>query len=52
MPPLFEQPWHIARAAEYDFYHSTYIPGHGLVEGQRDLRADVDEYLSQELNKD
>jgi O-methyltransferase len=45
MPPLYEQPWPVASAAECNFYHTTDIPGHGLVEGQWDLRKGVAEYL-------
>jgi len=45
MPSLYETPWPVASAAECNFYHTTDIPGHGLVEGQWDLRAGVAEYL-------
>jgi O-methyltransferase len=42
---LYEQPWKIDSIDECNFYHSTEIPGHGLVEGQWDLRDSYDEYL-------
>jgi O-methyltransferase len=45
MPPLYETPWPVASAAECNFYHTTDIPGHGLVQGQWDLRAGVADYL-------
>jgi O-methyltransferase len=35
----------VASAAECNFYHTTEIPGHGLVQGQWDLRAGVEDYL-------
>lgn len=42
---LFETPIHIDSAAECNFYHTTEIPGVGLIEGQWDLRDGVEEYL-------
>lgn len=42
---LYETPIHIDSAAECNFYHTTEIPGVGLIEGQWDLRDGVDEYL-------
>lgn len=42
---LYEQPWKINSVDECNFYHSTDIPGVGLVEGQWDLRQGYDEYL-------
>jgi len=42
---LFEQPWKIKSVNECNFYHSTEIPGVGLIEGQWDLRQGLDEYL-------
>jgi O-methyltransferase len=45
MTPLYEKPWPVASAAECNFYHTTDVPGHGLVRGQWDLRAGVDDYL-------
>lgn len=44
-PPRYESPVHVESAAECNFYHTTDIPGVGLVEGQWDLREGVDEYL-------
>lgn len=43
--PLFEQPWKIDSVDQCNFYHSTDIPGVGLVEGQWDLRDGFEEYL-------
>jgi len=43
--PLYETPVHVASVAECDFYHTTDIPGVGVVEGQWDLRDGVDDYL-------
>ena len=43
--PLYKQPWKVASASECDFYHTTDIPGVGVVEGQWDLREGLDEYL-------
>ena len=42
---LYELPWQINSIEECNFYHSTDIPGLGLVEGQWDLREGFDEYL-------
>lgn len=42
---LYELPWQINSIEECNFYHSTDIPGIGLVEGQWDLREGFDEYL-------
>jgi O-methyltransferase len=42
---LYEQPSNISSVDECNFYHTTDIPGIGLVEGQWDLRDGVDEYL-------
>jgi hypothetical protein len=42
---LYEKPVQIASASECNFYHTTEIPGVGVVEGQWDLREHVDEYL-------
>ena len=42
---LYEQPWKINSIDECNFYHTTEIPGHGLVDGQWDLRDRYDEYL-------
>ena len=42
---LYEQPRQIHSVDECNFYHSTDIPGVGLVEGQWDLRAACDDYL-------
>jgi O-methyltransferase len=42
---LYEKPWHISSLGECDFYHTTEIPGVGVVKGQWDLRAGLDAYL-------
>jgi len=42
---LYEIPTHIESADECNFYHTTDIPGVGVVEGQWDLRDHADEYL-------
>jgi O-methyltransferase len=42
---LYEQPQKIASVDQCNFYHSTDIPGVGLVEGQWDLRAGYADYL-------
>ena len=43
--PLYEPPWKVTTVDECNFYHSTDIPGVGLIEGQWDLRGGFDEYL-------
>lgn len=42
---VYEKPLHVDSVSECNFYHTTDIPGIGLVEGQWDLRKGVDEYL-------
>ena len=42
---LYQEPWKIDSVDQCNFYHSTDIPGVGLVEGQWDLREGFDEYL-------
>jgi SAM-dependent methyltransferase len=42
---IFVAPWVVENADECDFYHTMDIPGHGLVNGQWDLRGKTDEYL-------
>jgi O-methyltransferase len=42
---IFVTPWNVESADECDFYHTMDIPGHGLVNGQWDLRGKTDEYL-------
>jgi SAM-dependent methyltransferase len=42
---LYEQSCKVSSIDECNFYHSTEIPGVGLVEGQWDLREGCDEYL-------
>ena len=42
---LYEQPRKIHSLDDCNFYHSTEIPGIGLVEGQWDLREGYDDYL-------
>jgi O-methyltransferase len=42
---LYENPRDVKSVNECNFYHTTDIPGHGVVEGQWDLREGIDEYL-------
>ncbi len=42
---IYEKPLHVDSVSDCNFYHTTDIPGVGLVEGQWDLRSGVDEYL-------
>lgn len=42
---IYESPRRITDVSECAFYHTMEVPGHGVVEGQWDLRAGVDEYL-------
>jgi SAM-dependent methyltransferase len=42
---IYEKPLHIESVSDCNFYHTTDIPGVGVVEGQWDLRKGVDEYL-------
>lgn len=42
---LYQEPVRIASLNECNFYHTTEIPGDGVVEGQWDLRSGVNEYL-------
>lgn len=42
---IFSAPRTGLTAADCDFYHVMDLPGHGLTEGQWDLRAGVDAYL-------
>ena len=42
---LFAEPEAVASADDCYFYHVMEIPGHGLVGGEWDLRAGVDDYL-------
>jgi O-methyltransferase len=42
---IFAAPLKVEDPAECDFYHTMEVPGHGLVTGQWDLRAGVDDYL-------
>ncbi len=43
--PLYAEPRLVTDVRDCGFYHTMEIPGHGLVEGQWDLRAGVDRYL-------
>ena len=43
--PLYEKALNIASTDECNFYHTTDIPGIGVVEGQWDLREGFEEYL-------
>ena len=42
---LYQPPQDIGSTDECNFYHTTDIPGAGIVEGQWDLRNGLDEYL-------
>ena len=42
---LYEKPWKVGSLDECNFYHSTEIPGVGLIEGQWDLREGCNDYL-------
>lgn len=42
---LYQPPQDIGSTDECNFYHTTDIPGAGVVEGQWDLRNGLDEYL-------
>jgi len=42
---LYEEPVHVDSVSDCNFYHTTDIPGVGLVQGQWDLRERVDDYL-------
>jgi O-methyltransferase len=42
---LYQDPQHIDSVSDCNFYHTTDIPGIGVVEGQWDLRDGVYEYL-------
>jgi len=44
-PSLYAEPLLIADVRDCGFYHTMEIPGHGLVEGQWDLRPGIDRYL-------
>jgi SAM-dependent methyltransferase len=41
---VYAEPFPVADLTDCYFYHTMEIPGHGLVEGQWDLRGRVDEY--------
>jgi O-methyltransferase len=42
---LYEPPRDIRSVSECNFYHTTDIPGTGVIEGQWDLREGIDDYL-------
>src|SRR5262249_514123 len=42
---IFAQPRVVTDVRDCCFYHTMEIPGHGVVEGQWDLRRGVDKYL-------
>lgn len=42
---LYEKPVRVESLDRCNFYHTTDIPGHGVVKGQWDLRGHADEYL-------
>jgi SAM-dependent methyltransferase len=44
-PRLYAEPRLITDVRDCGFYHTMEIPGHGLVEGQWDLRSGIDRYL-------
>ncbi|HKY43027.1 MAG TPA: hypothetical protein VJM50_08015 [Pyrinomonadaceae bacterium] len=41
----FEKPWEVRPITECIFYHTMDIPGHGIVQGEWDLRSDISRYL-------
>src|SRR6516225_6733673 len=44
-PGLFAEPRAVTKTADCIFYHTMDIPGHGLVEGEWDLRDNPAAYL-------
>ncbi len=45
MATPYAEPRTVASLADCHFYHATDVPGHGVVEGEWDLRAGAAEYL-------
>ena len=45
-PAVYEEPRVVSELDECVFYHSTELPGFGLVEGQWDLRGRFDDYVA------
>ena len=41
---MYETPWTVESADECFFYHTTDVPGHGVVVGQWDLRGQFENY--------
>ena len=46
--PPYAAPMGVSDIAECYYYHTMDVPGHGLVTGEWDLRAGVDDYLGHE----
>jgi SAM-dependent methyltransferase len=44
----YAEPIDVASSRECYYYHTMDVPGHGLVEGEWDLRSGVDDYLGRE----
>jgi len=42
---IFAAPLHVEDIADCYFYHTIELPGHGVIEGDWDLRRGVDDYL-------
>src|SRR5262245_36356241 len=42
---LYAQPREVTELSDCWFYHTADIPGHGCVQGQWDLRPNIDRYL-------
>ena len=42
---IYAVPKHVTELAECHFYHTMHVPGHGVVEGEWDLRSGLHRYL-------
>jgi hypothetical protein len=42
---LFAVPLRVKNVSDCYFYHTMELPGHGVMQGEWDLRRGVDEYL-------
>jgi hypothetical protein len=42
---VYAEPREVTDLGDCSFYHTTTLPGHGLVQGEWDLRAGIDRYL-------
>ncbi len=42
---IFAEPLKVDDVADCYFYHTMELPGHGVINGEWDLRAGVDDYL-------